>query len=91
MKCPPWSHIMCLQVGATIPLRSKQIQEHKTKKKIISSVCVVQDFNCVVDGPDCILSHVNMATVCDEVNRSETCPVKAVVSYNAGRYERGPV
>lgn len=45
-----------------------------------------KDYNCIVGGPDCILSHINMAIVCDQVNRMEHCPVKAVVSYNAGRY-----
>ncbi|XP_072050736.1 pyroglutamyl-peptidase 1-like [Amphiura filiformis] len=40
---------------------------------------------CISDGPDCMLSHINMSLVCEEVNQSDCC-VKAVVSYNAGRY-----
>ncbi|XP_033633883.1 pyroglutamyl-peptidase 1-like [Asterias rubens] len=40
---------------------------------------------CYQDGPDCILSQINMSVVCNDVN-SSNCPTNAVVSYNAGKY-----
>ncbi|KAJ8030046.1 Pyroglutamyl-peptidase 1 [Holothuria leucospilota] len=40
---------------------------------------------CKENGPDCILSQINMSSVCEDIN-SSNCNVKAVVSYCAGRY-----
>ncbi|PIK49990.1 putative pyroglutamyl-peptidase 1 [Apostichopus japonicus] len=40
---------------------------------------------CKENGPDCILSRIDMSRVCRDINSSD-CNVKAVVSYCAGRY-----
>lgn len=43
------------------------------------------DGECCIDGADeCIVSGIDMASVCDFVNKSQ-CSVKAVVSHDPGR------
>ncbi|XP_072167218.1 pyroglutamyl-peptidase 1-like [Diadema setosum] len=84
-------HTGVSSVASELTLEQQGHNKGYNKPDVASKIPETKNFHCIVDGPDCILSHVNMAVVCDEVNRSENCPVKAVVSYNAGRYLCGYV
>ncbi|XP_022105505.1 pyroglutamyl-peptidase 1-like [Acanthaster planci] len=80
----------CLMVHVGVSGIAKELtleqQAHNTGyDKPDVSFLVPKSKCCIRDGPDCILSQINMSIVSDEVN-SNSCPTKAVVSYNAGKY-----
>ncbi|XP_063970546.1 pyroglutamyl-peptidase 1-like [Lytechinus pictus] len=79
-------HVGVSSVASELTLEQQGHNKGYNKPDVTNKCPEAKDFNCIIGGPDCILSHINMALVSDEVNRKENCPVKAVVSYNAGRY-----
>lgn len=47
--------------------------------------CIADNLCCVEGAEECIISGLDMETVCDKVNKSGT-KAKAVISHDAGRY-----
>eukprot|EP00057_Strongylocentrotus_purpuratus_P032198 XP_786904.2 PREDICTED: pyroglutamyl-peptidase 1 [Strongylocentrotus purpuratus] len=79
-------HVGVSSVASELTLEQQGHNKGYNKPDVTSKFPETKDFNCIIGGPDCILSHINMAVASDKLNRTENCPVKAVVSYNAGRY-----
>eukprot|EP00057_Strongylocentrotus_purpuratus_P028155 XP_011682629.1 PREDICTED: uncharacterized protein LOC752387 [Strongylocentrotus purpuratus] len=78
-------HVGVSSVASELTLEQQGHNKGYNKPDVTSKFPETKDFNCIIGGPDCILSHINMAVASDKLNRTENCPVKAVVSYNAGR------